>query len=53
MLFGIEALIVLKDIWGLNDRQAYSVAEWAALSLVRSVIRNGKGRQAGVAPATG
>lgn len=43
LLFGIEALIVLKDIWGLDDRQAHSVAEWAALSLVRSAIRNGKG----------
>ncbi len=38
MLFGIEALIVLKDIWGLSDRQAYSVAEWAAIALVRSSI---------------
>lgn len=38
LLFGIEALVVLKDIWGLDDRQAYAVTEWAALALVRSAL---------------
>jgi hypothetical protein len=40
-MFGVEALIILKDMWGLDEQQAYSVAEWAALSLVRSAIEGG------------
>lgn len=36
LLFGVEVLIILKDMWGLTERQAYSVAEWAALSLVQA-----------------
>jgi AcrR family transcriptional regulator len=41
LMFGVEALIILKDMWGLDEQQAYSVAEWAALSLVRSAIEGG------------
>ncbi|MEX0954093.1 MAG: TetR/AcrR family transcriptional regulator [Rhizobiaceae bacterium] len=43
LLFGVEALIVLKDIWGMDERQAYSVAEWAALSLVQAATAGGQG----------
>jgi AcrR family transcriptional regulator len=38
LMFGIEAMIVLKDIWGLNPEQAERVAVWSARSLVRSAI---------------
>lgn len=43
LLFGVEVLIVLKDMWGMDERQAYSVAEWAALSLVQAAIAGGQG----------
>jgi AcrR family transcriptional regulator len=38
LVFGIEAVIVLKDIWRLDDRQAQRVALWAAKALVRAAI---------------
>jgi AcrR family transcriptional regulator len=34
LLFGIEALVVLKDIWGLNSAKAQAVVIWAAAVLV-------------------
>ena len=36
LIFGIEAIIVLRDIWGLDPEQAQSVALWAAKVLVRA-----------------
>ncbi len=42
LMFGVEVLIVLKDMWGLSERQAFSVAEWAALSLVEATIAGGQ-----------
>ena len=41
LIFGVEMLIVLKDIWGLDGRQAREVADWAAGALVRAVIAEG------------
>jgi AcrR family transcriptional regulator len=38
LLFGIEALVVLKDIWGANAEETRSITEWAALTLVRAVV---------------
>jgi len=37
LVFGVEVLIVLKDIWGLDGKDALSVARWAAETLVRGV----------------
>jgi AcrR family transcriptional regulator len=39
LVFGVEVLIVLKDIWGLTSDRAQSVAEWAAAALVDAAIR--------------
>lgn len=39
LVFGVEVLIVLKDIWGLTAESAQSVAEWAAKALVEAAIR--------------
>jgi AcrR family transcriptional regulator len=36
LTFGIEAMIVLKDICGLDDRAAEEVAVWAAQALLRA-----------------
>ncbi|TIR43631.1 MAG: TetR/AcrR family transcriptional regulator, partial [Mesorhizobium sp.] len=38
MMFGVEVLIVLKDIWGLDSRDMMAVAEWAAGALVRAAV---------------
>jgi hypothetical protein len=35
LVFGVEVLIVLKDIWGLDGDQTRAVAQWAAAMLVR------------------
>ncbi|BCH24491.1 TetR family transcriptional regulator [Mesorhizobium sp. L-8-3] len=37
LLFGIEALVVLKDIWGVDAEETRSITEWAATALVRAV----------------
>lgn len=34
LFFGVETLVVLKDIWGLEEEQAQAVARWAAGILV-------------------
>lgn len=39
LTFGIEAMIVLKDICGLDDRQAKEVAMWAAQALLQAARR--------------
>jgi AcrR family transcriptional regulator len=36
LIFGTEALVVLKDIWGLDGDEARKVAVWAAHALVRA-----------------
>jgi len=43
LVFGVEVLIVLKDIWGLDGEQTLSVAQWAARSLVDAAVTQGKG----------
>ncbi|MEO8242983.1 MAG: TetR/AcrR family transcriptional regulator [bacterium] len=39
LTFGIEALIVLKDICGLDDGQAEEVAVWSACALLQAARR--------------
>jgi AcrR family transcriptional regulator len=34
LIFGIEAIVVLKDIWGLDDDEVRETALWAAHALV-------------------
>jgi AcrR family transcriptional regulator len=38
LIFGVEALIVLKDIWGLDADATRSVTRWAAMALVRAAV---------------
>ena len=38
LIYGIELLIVLKDLWGLDDGETQSVAQWAARALVKAAI---------------
>jgi len=36
LVFGVEVLIVLKDIWGLDSDETQAVARWAAAALVQA-----------------
>jgi AcrR family transcriptional regulator len=38
LVFGVETLVVLKDIWGLSAAEAQDVAEWAAAALVDATV---------------
>ena len=38
LIFGTEAFVVLKDIWGLDGGQAREVALWSAHALVRTAV---------------
>lgn len=41
LVFGVEVLVVLKDIWGLDAASAQSVVQWAAAALVRATVSEG------------
>jgi AcrR family transcriptional regulator len=38
LVFGVEVLIVLKDIWGLSGEETRAVAQWTAGALVRAAV---------------
>lgn len=43
LLFGIEALVVLKDLWGLEAEAADEIVKWTAGALLRDAVeRAGK-----------
>ena len=39
LVFGVETLVVLKDIWGLSAAESQSVAEWAAVALIDAAVK--------------
>ncbi|WP_192180580.1 TetR/AcrR family transcriptional regulator [Mesorhizobium amorphae] len=51
LMFGVEALIVLKDIWGLDSRKTMSVTQWAAGALVRAAVAESVNDGGGIARA--
>ncbi len=38
LVFGVEVLVVLKDIWGLDGEKTRAVAQWAAAALVAAAL---------------
>ncbi|TIT20868.1 MAG: TetR/AcrR family transcriptional regulator [Mesorhizobium sp.] len=52
LIFGVEMLIVLKDIWGLDSRSMMSVAQWAAGALVRAAMTESMIEGDGIAPTS-
>jgi AcrR family transcriptional regulator len=42
LVYGLEVLIILKDIWGLKAAEVQSIATWAGQSLVRAAIADAK-----------
>jgi len=47
LTYGLEVLIVLKDIWGLAFDETREVALWAANALVRAAISEADGLSQG------
>jgi AcrR family transcriptional regulator len=41
LVFGVEVLVVLKDIWGLDAKEALAVSRWVATTLVRASAESG------------
>jgi AcrR family transcriptional regulator len=39
VVYGIEAYVVLRDIWGARDKEIQSIARWIADSLVDTALR--------------
>lgn len=49
VVYGIEPYVVLKDIWGLRDREVERTALWMADALIDAALRDSG--QTGAAPA--
>ncbi|TGV74952.1 hypothetical protein EN792_056960 [Mesorhizobium sp. M00.F.Ca.ET.149.01.1.1] len=43
LVFGVEVVTVLKDIWGLDSAEMMSVAQWAAGALVQAAMAESGG----------
>lgn len=51
LAFGIEALVVLKDIWGVGDDDVEDTVRWSARALVRQAVAEAMDGEAIVATA--
>jgi AcrR family transcriptional regulator len=49
IVYGIEPYIILKDIWGLPDREVERIALWMADALIDAAMRDGQAAQASAA----
>jgi hypothetical protein len=38
LAYGLEVLIILKDLWGLEENEVQNVAQWTARALVRAAV---------------
>lgn len=47
LIFGVEVIVVLKDIWGLATDEAQSVAQWAAQAMVAAAEAEAEGAVGG------
>jgi hypothetical protein len=46
VVYGIEPYMILKDIWGLPNREVERIASWMADALVDAAVREAAGGQA-------
>ena len=51
VVYGIEAFVILKDIWGLPNREVEGIALWMADALIEAAMREGQA-VARASPAT-
>lgn len=47
VIYGIEAYVVLRDIWGARDKEIQSIARWVADALVDTALRDAAHRKKG------
>jgi hypothetical protein len=40
VVYGIEPYVILKDIWGLSDREVERIALWMADALIEAALRD-------------
>jgi AcrR family transcriptional regulator len=45
LVYGLEVLIILKDLWGLEFDEVQEVAQWAAQALVRAAVAEAASRR--------
>jgi AcrR family transcriptional regulator len=50
VVYGIEPYIVLKDIWGVSDREVERIALWMADALIDAALRDAAAEQAARPP---
>lgn len=53
VVYGIEPYVILKDIWGLPDREVERTALWMADALIDAALREAAAATAGVTRAAG
>jgi AcrR family transcriptional regulator len=46
VVFGIEPWVVLKDIWGVNDREVERIASWMADAMIDAALREAQAEPA-------
>ena len=42
LTYGLEALIILQDLWGLEPREVRNTTQWAARALVKAAVSEAK-----------
>lgn len=45
VLYGIEAYTILKDMWGMGEKEIEKTVLWMADALIEASVREGKGRK--------
>ena len=53
VVYGIEPYVILKDIWGLSDREVERIALWMADALIDAALRDAKAAAPGRVSAAG
>lgn len=53
VVYGTESYVVLKDIWGANDREVVAVARWMLDALIDAALRDARATARGGRAAVG
>jgi AcrR family transcriptional regulator len=53
LTYGLEVLVVLKDMWGLSSRQMQDTARWAARALVEAALNEARDENSATSAKTG
>lgn len=52
LVYGIEPYVVLKDMWGLRDREVEAVSRWVLDALIDAALSEVRGARSNPKPAT-